>query len=123
MNLLFFLYLNTKIQMTALFDNLLEKLKKRKPIEITNQYMNELKNCLNILDFKQAEQVIVLIIHGYLMITKNNVFVKENLSKNGRLPYSMKFGPGGKGLSLTLDQMTPDMKLLLGEYCLLNEGY
>ncbi len=109
--------------MTALFDNLLEKLKKRKPIEITNQYMNELKNCLNILDFKQAEQVIVLIIHGYLMITKNNVFVKENLSKNGRLPYSMKIGPGGKGLSLTLDQMTPDMKLLLGEYCLLNEGY
>lgn len=108
--------------MSGLFETLSERLKTKQNIVPNEKYLNDLKYCLNVLNYEQAEQVTVLIIHYYLK-SHPNLFTPENINssfKTGKLPYNIKCRPGIKALSFCLDNMEQELKILLGEYCLLN---
>ncbi len=112
--------------MLPLFDSLLRKITGRKPIVINETYNKLLFDTINSLNTKQLEQVLILIIHGNILSSGTNVFRPEVYTSKARakkLPYNIRMNTEGKGLSLCFDSLSNDMKLILGEYCLLNEAY
>lgn len=109
-----------------LFDNLYTKIKKRKTITVDEKYNQILFDTINSLNTKQLEQILLLIIHGYILSTGTNIFKPETFTSKARskkLPYNIRMNTEGKGLSLSFDSLSNDIKLILGEYCMLNDNY
>ena len=104
-----------------LCDTLLSKSK----TEITDEDKNKILSILNELDPSRTNQIVVLLIHCYFLNNPNlNPFTPENCttktsSRNSanNLPYDIKIGPSGKGLSFDFDALILPTQLLLGAYC------
>jgi hypothetical protein len=90
---------------------------------INEEYLENLHKVLNSLNEDQAKQVTVLLIHHYfLSCPDQQPFVPNNLKHSGRsgpssLPFGIRPGPGGKGFSFELDQLTRPLQALLGIFC------
>lgn len=105
-----------------LFDTLYEETKKR-TLTMTDEYNKLLHDTLNSLQIEQMEQVVLIIVHFNLAVLKQDPFRPDMITAKTRaikMPYSMKCGVGGKGLSFSVDDMPHQLKFILGEYCLLN---
>ena len=104
-----------------LYDALVAKSKST----ITNEDKIRIESILNELDPARANQIVVLLIHSYFLNNPTmNPFTPENCSikttsRNSvnNLPYDIKIGPSGKGLSFDFDQLTLPIQLLLGSFC------
>jgi hypothetical protein len=104
-----------------LYDTLIIKCKK----EITNEDKVQIESILNELDLARTNQIVILLVHCYYLNNPNiNPFTLENCSikttsRNSvnNLPYDIKIGPSGKGLSFDFDQLNLTTQLLLGAYC------
>lgn len=104
-----------------LYDVLVAKSKK----EITNEDKIQIESILNELDLARSNQIVVLLLHCYFLNNPTlNPFTPENCSVKttsrnsiNNLPYDIKIGPSGKGLSFDFDQLNLPTQLLLGAYC------
>jgi hypothetical protein len=92
-------------------------------ISINEGYLERLHKVLSSLNEEQAKQITVLLIHyNFLTAPDQQPFVPNNLKHTGRsssstLPFGIRPGPGGKGFSFELDQLSPPLQALLGIYC------
>lgn len=118
---------NPYLRRLPLYDNLSRELETRMSkgnFSLPNDFNEYLSTALTSLNKEQAEQVVLLITHYYFLTNSDNPFTAENCNPKqkgkSRLPYGMKIGPSGKGLSLNLNAIPPAFLALLGIYCRLD---
>ena len=112
----------TSISYLPLFNSLYEACKNRTSVIINEAYNKVLHDTLNSLKIEQMEQALLIILHFHITILKQDPFRIDINAKarSQKMPYNMKCGSGGKGLSFSIDEMPNILKLILGEYCLIN---
>ena len=104
-----------------LYDTLISKSK----TVMTDEDKNQIESILNELDPSRANQIVILLVHCYFLNNPTmNPFTPENCSTKtssrnsvNNLPYDIKIGPSGKGLSFDFDEITLPTQLLFGAYC------